>query len=99
MKLTDSQREEIAEAIRQRCHGRLRDCPFCGHSNWVLVDGLVTLPLSDNLGTFQLGGAMMPLAALVCEQCGNASFFNILVLGLADLFESATGTRGVRRGE
>jgi hypothetical protein len=68
-----------------RTPGIVPDCSFCGHPRWTVGDGFVTFYLTYGYSPFQPGGNTLPSLALICQNCGNTVFLNILMLGLGDL--------------
>jgi len=58
MAFTDEQKQRISKALNEKVAGIFKGCGLCGNNQWSLVDGLVTLPLSDNMNTIQLGGVI-----------------------------------------
>jgi hypothetical protein len=84
MKFTPEAQAKVLAALNQR--GAPHNCPLCHQSNrWAFADAFYFMVAQDGLPNVSLGGRGMPCAALVCSNCGNTQFINLLVLGLADL--------------
>ena len=56
-------------------------CKECGEKNIVVSDDIVTVPLFTS-GGIALGGPAYPQAMLICTNCGNTRFFNVVVSGV-----------------
>jgi hypothetical protein len=96
MAFSDEQRAAVANAINDRCHGRLSKCNLCGRGQWSLVDGLILLNLSEDINSVRIGGPVAPVVALVCSECGNTIFINVLTLGLGHLFGARSEGESIR---
>jgi hypothetical protein len=82
--------QRILLAIQARAPA-MSGCPVCRVGRWTLIDGIVKLPVITDPKQFPnvvLGGATLPTVALVCNNCGNTIFMNLMVLGLTDLTEA-----------
>ena len=55
-------------------------CPMCSQSNWHLANIQVRVQAPNAL----LGGRGFPLIAMICQNCGNTQFLNMLVMGLLE---------------
>ena len=93
MALTETQRSQIVQALKER-QARLSangitgsGCPICGNRNFNLnPTGLVYLVLQPiPVQRLQIGGASLPSIVLTCDNCGNTQLLNALVLGLDDV--------------
>ena len=76
-KLSDEQAAQAIAWITARM-GSDPKCPMCSGSDWTLGDMPLRVQASDAL----VGGLGFPLLGLVCENCGNTQFLNMLVMGL-----------------
>lgn len=83
--LTDMQKEEITQILKER--GALQNCPRCGNSHFILVDGFITHYLQPNAIGVTLGGLSMPCVAVVCNNCGFMSEHSLGLLGLLRKYE------------
>ena len=86
MKLSNEMRNEIMSALDSRL--KEAACQLCRKNSWTLADGFVPLGLQEDFSTFQVGGPVLPLVALVCSNCGNTCFINLISLGLRHLAET-----------
>lgn len=86
MKFTSEVANKIGEAIKSR--GAPRTCVLCGTNQWTLADGFYYFTTQEDFSNFVLGGGRgLPCAALICNNCGNTHFINLIQLGLQDLLQ------------
>jgi hypothetical protein len=83
VKYTKAAAEKIVEALKQQ--GATRACALCGKGPWALADAFYFLTAQQDLPNVSVGSPGMPLAAMVCENCGNTVLINMLILGLEEL--------------
>ncbi len=72
--------------------GADRPCPRCGHEDFQLLDGYVSLPVQSRLGDGPV--ASVPTVATVCERCGYLSQHVVNVLLAEDIDEAPGGAPG-----
>ncbi len=72
-----------------KAKGAPRTCPLCGTNQWLMAGGFYYLTAQMSPPNISVGGAGMPLAAVICVNCGNTQFINLVQLGLDDLFKKA----------
>jgi translation initiation factor 2 beta subunit (eIF-2beta)/eIF-5 len=74
--------QRILNRLTERV-GEYKPCAVCGKHDWLLQDKFANIPLvSDPSGNrLPQYAPMMPNVALVCQNCGNTHFINLLVLG------------------
>jgi hypothetical protein len=90
MPFTDEQYQKIKEALSPKL---TLPCPSCGNRNWSLPIGFVMFPvLPHPTGDIVIGGQNYPTIPIICNICGNMQFFNVFMLGVADVL-------GVKRPE
>ncbi len=85
MVLNQSQKAKIQEKIKEALSRKGRgswECSVCSHNAFTISDGYVNFPASDNPGQIVFGGKSLPNAILVCDNCGNTYFFNLVVWGI-----------------
>lgn len=85
MPLTPQQQSQIITAFNQRIGGYTRPCAVCGATQYTLADGFLWFQLKSSLPALQLGGPGIPCVAIVCNNCGNTLFLNLITLGLQHL--------------
>ena len=75
--------------------GADRACPRCGHDDFQLLDGYVSLPVQARIGDGPV--ASISTVATVCERCGYLSQHVVNVLLAADI-DAAPGELGPATG-
>jgi hypothetical protein len=80
-------KQRFIDALGKRLKDKPLTCPFCNTQNWIVADGYVLTPLSNDPPNINIGGPSLPSAALVCSQCGHTVLFNLSALGIRDLVE------------
>ena len=74
--------QRIINAIEAKM-GKIPNCSLCGHGNWSIGDHYVVLSTSKNPTQTKLGGNVLPFSPMVCLNCGNTHFINLLSVGFA----------------
>lgn len=82
MATRDEVLQRIIDVYRSRVGGEGFVCPLCKQNSWNL-GFYVPLSVSDSPKQVQLGGRILPLAALSCNNCGNTHLINLLTLGFS----------------
>lgn len=84
MGIFDQYGPAVVNTLRQR--GMSGDCPMCKKNDWVIQEAPVSMPVyeirGDQEGKVVSGGTTMPMAAMICKNCGFASFHSLGALGL-----------------
>jgi ribosomal protein S27AE len=75
--LTKQELDRLAAKIREVVKF---PCPRCGNSSATLVDGHISLPISDTLYKVVIGGKVVPVVSTVCDRCGFISMHAYKVL-------------------
>ena len=74
-------KNKIIETLKER--GAIKPCHRCGGSKHTLLDGYFTMTSHEELTKgIVLGGPMVPLICLACENCGAITSHAIGGLGL-----------------
>jgi len=71
---------KFAEHLNKKWKGEIF-CPVCKENNWAISDSISELR-EFNQGAFILGGPIIPLASITCNNCGYSMHFNALKAGL-----------------
>ena len=75
-------RNKLINVINEKW--RTKNCILCGANNWT-IDDKVVAPLSvGKNASIELGGKIIPLVAVTCNECGNTIFLNPLVINAID---------------
>ncbi|HMD53135.1 MAG TPA: hypothetical protein VKJ65_01105 [Phycisphaerae bacterium] len=70
----------VVQALQQR--GIRGECPSCKKSMWVVHEVPISVPVYEKNGDIKFPGTSMPMAALLCRQCGWTGLYSLGVLGL-----------------
>lgn len=72
---------QIIKLLEER--GANAPCNRCGKNNFTLVDKYTSFPLQDELdGTLRIGGPNIPVALVICTNCGAIAIHALGALGL-----------------
>jgi len=83
MSLTDAQKAAIEDWMNS--HAVKMVCPCCGGKRWSIQDDLA-FPLMIDADTTRINRESgFPLAVVVCNNCGYASFFSAVQIGIIKL--------------
>ncbi len=77
----------VVQALNAR--GLTGQCPMCKQNQWMLHDVPVSMPVYEATGAVTFPGTSMPMAAMICRNCGFAGFFTLGALGLINAPQSA----------
>lgn len=81
MKFDQDTKKKIAQQIETK--GALKPCARCGQQNFSLLDGFVSLPLTQEVSTnVVIGGPSVPCVIIACSNCGHINFHALGALGL-----------------
>ena len=80
-KLTQDEKQKIADWLKERSQGANPVCPVCGDPHWFIADHLVQ-PITYSGGGLSIGGPGYPQAMLVSAKCGYTRFLNAVVIGI-----------------
>lgn len=70
-----------------------KSCQVCGANTWNVEPQLAELRFL-NLGAFVVGGPVLPLVVLTCNNCGNTIFINAVKAGWIPPTAPPPATRG-----
>ncbi len=76
--------ENYAPAVIQalQTRGLTGECPLCKKNQWVVHEVPVSIPVYEQSGNVSFPGTSMPMAAMICRNCGWSGFFSLGALGL-----------------
>jgi hypothetical protein len=83
-----SNKEKLAQWLNEKWAGGIA-CPVCKQNDWGLYDQLWELRQFHKGGSLVLGGPIIPLAVITCNNCGHTLHFNALKIGLTTQDNSA----------
>jgi ribosomal protein S27AE len=58
-------------------------CPMCGGGGWNVEQGVFELRKFHG-GNFIMGGPLIPIIPVSCQNCGNTVFVNAIMAGVVD---------------
>lgn len=68
-----------------------RPCPMCGKGPWNIQDS--TFQLAEfNEGNFVLGGPVIPVIPVMCNNCGYVALVNAIFAGVQERQKEAPAT-------
>jgi hypothetical protein len=73
--------EKALQWLNTKWEQEHRNCEICGKSQWTFAPELV-MPLPYVGGNISIGGPAFPHILLTCNTCGNAKFFNAVLMGI-----------------
>lgn len=80
MPIFDNYAPVVIQALQTR--GLSGDCPMCKKNQWVVHEVPVSVPVYETSGQVKFPGTSMPMAAMICRNCGFSSFHSLGALGL-----------------
>jgi hypothetical protein len=80
MPVFDNYPPAVIQALQAK--GLSGDCPMCKKNQWVVHEVPVSVPVYEREGSVKFPGTSMPMAAMICRNCGFAGFFSLGALGL-----------------
>lgn len=78
MALTTRQKEAISDRLRA-FNGA---CPICQQRNWTIGDEIVAATSVSLGGSTVIGGPFIPMAQIVCNNCGFVAHHAVAILGI-----------------
>jgi hypothetical protein len=82
MKLTQDQYDKLTKFVEQKWQ-KPYQCPYCRSNNWNITHEVYQLTEFSG-GNLVLGGPVVPLAPVTCNNCGHTVLLNALVAGVVD---------------
>jgi hypothetical protein len=80
MPIFDNYAPVVIQALQTR--GLSGDCPMCKKNQWVVHEVPTSIPVYETNGQVKIPGTSMPMAVMICRNCGFASFHSLGALGL-----------------
>ena len=74
--------EKLIQTINQKW--KSKTCPMCGNNNWTIDTDMMTMLGVGNDKSINLGGKIIPVVAVTCNECGNTIFINPLAIKCVD---------------
>lgn len=57
-------------------------CPFCQKNSWIILENPASIPVYEASMQLRMPGTNMPMATMICNNCGWSGFFSLGALGL-----------------
>ncbi len=92
MPVFDNYAPAVIGALQSK--GLTGDCPMCKKNQWVVHEVPVSVPVYETEGLVKFPGTSMPMAAMICRNCGFAGFFSLGALGLINNQNQAAAPAG-----
>lgn len=80
MAVFDNYAPAVIAALQSR--GLTGDCPMCKKNQWVVHEVPVSIPVYEKEGNVKFPGTSMPMAAMICRNCGFSGFYSLGALNL-----------------
>ena len=87
-RLTDEQRSRVLARLTERIGDP--KCPLCSTNRWIVSDEFVSLVSQWDIRHLNIVGRGFPSLVIICQTCGFTALLNMVVLGLLELYDSAT---------
>ena len=84
MKFTAKLADQIAQKFNEAAPSA--SCPLCGNSEFTLVNGFVSINVSDAYPPKNalIADKNAPTVMMICTTCGNTFLLNTLILGIIE---------------
>jgi len=79
MAMTDRQKDLVVQQLRAKVRA---GCPICGQGNWTVGDEVVICTTSSLQGGVAIGGPVIPMVQVVCNNCGFVAHHAVGALGI-----------------
>jgi hypothetical protein len=78
-KLSEADTNKIISYLKEKWAGR--PCPMCQTGNWVVQDSCFQI-MTYHSGNLVLGGPVIPLIPITCNNCSNTILLNAILAGV-----------------
>ncbi len=82
----------VIQALQTK--GLTGDCPMCKKNQWVVHEVPISVPVYEGTGQVKFPGTSMPMAAMICRNCGFSAFHSLGALGLINTQGNAQAPAG-----
>jgi hypothetical protein len=82
MKLTPEQHEKLTKFVGAKWRPPFT-CPYCQTNNWNITHEVFQLT-EFSTGGLVIGGPVVPLAPVTCNNCGHTVLLNALIAGVVE---------------
>lgn len=77
---------KLIKFLTEKWHSR--PCPMCGTAQWQLQEKLFQL-MEFSAGNIVIGGPVIPVAPVICGNCGNTILVNAITAGMVEVPQPA----------
>ncbi len=78
-KLSEEDTKKIISYLEEKWRGR--PCPMCQSGAWSIQDSCFQL-MAYHSGSFVIGGPVIPLIPIICNNCSNTVLINAILSGV-----------------
>lgn len=78
-KLSKYEGEKLISYLKEKWKGK--SCPMCQTGNWIVQDSCFQLT-EYNTDAFVIGGPVIPIIPVVCNNCSNTLLISALLAGI-----------------
>lgn len=71
-------KEKLIRTINEKW--TTKQCPMCGSNSWTIDDDMMTMLGVGKDNSIQLGGKIIPVVTVTCNECGNTVLINPLAI-------------------
>lgn len=80
-KFTETEIAKIVSFLKEKWGGRI--CPLCQSGGWIVQDSCFQL-MTYNSGGIVLGGPVIPVIPVTCNNCSNTVLINAILAGVVN---------------
>jgi hypothetical protein len=95
-KLSEADTTKIVDYLKDKWKGR--PCPMCQSGGWIVQDSCFQL-MTYHSGNIILGGPVIPLIPIICNNCSNTVLINAILVGVINPEEKPKIENGQEQNE
>ncbi|WP_115702568.1 hypothetical protein [Legionella sainthelensi] len=77
--LSKEEADKLVSYLKEKWNGK--SCPMCLSGNWIVQDNCFQLT-QYNAHSFVIGGPVIPIIPVICNNCSNTLLINALLAGI-----------------
>ena len=81
LELTEDQKNRAVAWVEKKTNSS--PCYSCGKRSFLITDHLVTPIVIGQNNSMSIGGTSYPQFMVVCANCGNTTYYNAVISGIA----------------
>jgi hypothetical protein len=82
MKINSEQHAKLTKFVREKWQPPFQ-CPYCRTNNWNITQEVFQLTEFSS-GGILIGGPVVPLAPVTCNNCGHTVLLNAIIAGVVE---------------